>query len=139
MGASYLKASNTGTGDQFGRSLSQSNDSYTLAVGAFAESGSSTGINGADNDNALYAGAVYLFNKSGTSTWSQSAYVKAPTTGPSDYFGGFVALSGDGNTLAVGASGEDSNSTLICASGDVACAAAQADNSLSAAGALYLY
>jgi hypothetical protein len=42
-----------------------------------------------------------------------------------------VALSGDGNTLAVGANGEDSNATGI--GGD------QVDNSAPFAGAVYLY
>jgi hypothetical protein len=136
---SYLKASNTDAGDQFGYSLAQSSDSFTLAVGAHGEAGSSPGIDGADNNNTLYSGAVYLFTKSDTTTWNQSAYVKAPSPDFVDRFGRSVALNGDGSTLAVGAAVEQSSSTLICASGDAACAAAQADNSVGGAGALYLY
>lgn len=136
---SYLKASNTGAGDYFGWSLAQSSDSFTLAVGAWGEDGSSPGIGGADNDNTPFSGAVYLFTKSGTTTWNHSAYVKAPNLEFRDVFGRSVALNGDGSTLAVGAVAEKSNSTLICATGDAACAAAQADNSAGGAGALYLY
>src|SRR5580700_6852067 len=35
------------------------------------------------------------------------AYIKASNTGKDDQFGGAVAMSGDGNTLAVGAVNED--------------------------------
>ena len=57
--------------------------------------------------------------------------MKASNTGAGDLFGWSVALSGDGGTLAVGASVEDSAATGI--QGD------QANNSASAAGAVYLY
>ena len=40
----YIKASNTGSGDQFGYSLPLSGD--TLAVGAYQEDSSATGIDG---------------------------------------------------------------------------------------------
>jgi hypothetical protein len=40
-------------------------------------------------------------------------YVKASNTGGGDLFGGSVAVSGDGNTLTVGAYSEDSNATGI--------------------------
>jgi hypothetical protein len=62
--------------------------------------------------------------------WSQRAYVKAPNTYEIDHFLP-AALSGDGNTLAVGAAGEDSSATGIGGN--------QADNSASYAGAVYLY
>lgn len=45
--------------------------------------------------------------------WAQQAYAKASNTGSEDRFGTAFALSGDGNTLAVGASGEDSGATCI--------------------------
>ena len=48
-----------------------------------------------------------------------------------ELFGGAVALSADGNTLAVGARGEDSNATGV--NGD------QNDNSAQASGAVYVY
>ena len=97
----YLKASNTGTSDEFGYSVSLFGD--TLAVGAYWEDSSATGVNGSQSDNSVrQSGAVYVFTRSGT-TWSQQAYLKASNTGFGDNFGYSVSLSGD--TLAVGARG----------------------------------
>ena len=123
----YVKASNTGASDWFGASVALSGD--TLAVGAFGEGSAATGVNGNQADNsALGSGAVYLFTRTG-GAWSQQAYLKASNTGANDFFGASVALSGD--TLAVGAFGEDSAATGI--NGD------QASNSASASGAVYLF
>jgi hypothetical protein len=59
---SYLKASNTGASDSFGKALALSSDGSTLAVGAPREASSATGINGNQSDNsALASGAVYVF------------------------------------------------------------------------------
>lgn len=98
----YLKASNTGRDDVFGTSVGISGD--TVIVGAFDESSSSTGVNSTPNENAERAGAAYVFTRSGT-VWSQQAYLKASNTGREDYFGISVAVSG--NTVVVGAHGED--------------------------------
>ena len=100
----FIKASNTGIGDFFGSSVSLSDDGNTLAVGAPHEDSNATGVNGDQTDNSVaFAGAVYAFTRSG-STWSQQAYIKASNTArASDHFGNAVSLSGDGNTLAVGA------------------------------------
>ncbi len=57
------------------------------------------------------SGAVYVFTRDGAGVWSQQAYIKASNTDVGDRFGWSVALSGD--TLAVGASGEDSAATGI--------------------------
>ena len=99
----YVKASNTEANDDFGYSVSLSSDGNTLAVGAQRESSNATGIGGDEDDNsAPFAGAVYVFSRSGT-TWTQQAYVKASNTEKIDHFGASVSLSSDGNTLAVGA------------------------------------
>ena len=75
----------------------------TLAIGATGEASASTAINGDQSNNAAGgAGAVYIFTGNGA-TWTQSAYIKAPNAEPIDSFGAAVALSADGNTLAVGA------------------------------------
>lgn len=104
----YVKASNTGKNDWFGDSVALSADGDTLAVGAASEDSSATGVNGDQTDNsATWAGAVYVFTRSG-GTWSQQAYLKAFNTGPADNFGRSVALTSDGNMLAVGAMSEDS-------------------------------
>ncbi|HSK03882.1 MAG TPA: hypothetical protein VK932_21665, partial [Kofleriaceae bacterium] len=109
----YLKASNTGAGDDFGFSVALSADGSTLAVGARLEDSAATGIDGNQADNtALSSGAVYVFTRSGA-TWSQQAYVKPSNAGTSDQFGYSIALSADGSTLAVGARLEDSAATGI--------------------------
>jgi cysteine-rich repeat protein len=109
----YVKASNTGMSDFFGWSVALSADGSTLAVGAHYEDSAATGINGDQaDDSAPYAGAVYMFARSGT-TWSQEAYVKASNTSGADSFGWSVALSADGSTLAVGAIDEASAATGI--------------------------
>ncbi|MFV8754561.1 integrin [Nannocystaceae bacterium ST9] len=127
----YVKASNAGAGDDFGRNLSLSDDGNTLAVGAAGEDSSAKGINGNQASNAAStSGAVYVFTRSGA-VWSQQAYVKASNTNSSDQFGMGLALSGDGNTLAVGANGERSNATGIGGN--------QLDNSLLSAGAVYVF
>jgi hypothetical protein len=125
----YVKASNTGAGDQFGSSVALSGDGNTLAVGAAMEDSSSTGINSTPNELTSNAGAVYVYSR-GAGSWSQEAYVKASNTGDSVGFGNPVALSGDGNTLAVGAAFESSSSTGINST---------PDESAMAAGAAYVY
>ncbi len=103
----YVKASNT-DGDAFGSSIALNGDGNTLAVGAPFESSALTGVipgnvNEATAGNgAPFSGAVYMYLRS-AGTWSQQAYVKASNTAQGDNFGTSVAVSGDGNTLAVGA------------------------------------
>jgi hypothetical protein len=127
----YLKASNTDAMDQFGVSVALSADGNTLAVGAYGEASSASGLVGGDptNNATAFAGAAYVFKRAGTA-WTQQAYVKASNTS-NDLFGLRLALSGDGNTLAVGAGGEASNATGVNGN--------QSDNSVSQAGAVYLY
>lgn len=109
----YFKASNTGDDDQFGWSVALSGDGNTLAVGAMNESSSATGIDGGQgNDSAEGAGAVYVFVRADNG-WSQQAYIKTSNTGKADEFGWSVALSRDGNTLAVGAIQESSSAAGI--------------------------
>jgi hypothetical protein len=105
----YLKASNTRAEALFGRSVAVSGD--MIVVGAPGEDSNATGVNGNQMDHsAEYAGATYVFVRSGP-TWSQQAYLKASNTGANDAFGGSVSVSGD--TIVVGASGEDSNATGV--------------------------
>ena len=89
-----------------------------------------TGINGNQkDDSASNAGAIYVFTRSG-GKWAQQAYVKASNTAAYDSFGFTLSLSGDGNTLAVGATREDSAAHGINGSG--------ADNSAEDSGAVYV-
>ncbi len=128
----YIKASNSGGDDQFGASVDLSNDGNTLLVGARFEDSDATGINGDEtNNDSRASGAAYIFVRNSGGTWSQQAYAKASNTGSDDDFGEAVAISGDGNTLIVGASGEDSTATGI--NGD------QLDNSTANSGAAYVF
>ena len=105
----YIKASNTGTEDLFGFATALSADGNTLVVGVSDEDSSATGINGNQLDNsATDAGAVYVYVRNANGVWFQQAYLKASNTGAGDWFGRSVAISADGLTLAVGATGEDS-------------------------------
>ena len=127
---SYLKASNAEEGS-FGCALALSADGSVLAVGAPGESSNATGINGNQwNNSATQSGAVYVFKRN-HGVWSQEAYVKASNTGAHDLFGGAVALSADGERLAVGARLEDSSATGIGGN--------QADNAAVDSGAVYLF
>lgn len=127
----YLKASNAESGDYFGDVVAISGDGRTLAVGARGEDGSAAGINGDPTDNSNnWAGAVYLFRFDGAS-WYQQAYVKASNPDVGDGFGEAIALSADGNTMAVGAMAESSGAISI--DGD------QADNTAIQSGAVYLF
>jgi hypothetical protein len=127
----YVKASNTGAGDQFGFSSALSDDGSTLVVGATGEASATTGIDGNQADNsAPNAGTVYVFKRSGTA-WSQHAYIKASNTSASDLFGWTAALSADGSFLAVGAL--DEHSAALGIGGN------QADHSASNAGAVYVF
>lgn len=107
----YVKASNTGDNyANFGAALSISGDGSTLAIGATGDKSNATGINGDQSDSSIaYAGAVYVFTRSGAN-WSQQAYIKASGVEVNDRFGASVSLSEDGSTLAVGAT-EDSQPT----------------------------
>jgi len=131
----YLKASNTGAGDQFGNPVSISGD--TVAVGAGGEDSNATGVNGNQSDNSFTdAGAAYVFVRNGTN-WSQQAYVKASNTGLPSVLGGRLAndsfgpLQVSGDTLVVGAIWEDSNATGV--NGD------QNNNNASDSGAAYVF
>jgi hypothetical protein len=107
----------------------------TIVVGAFAEGGNATGVNGDESSNSSYgSGAAYVFARYGT-YWYQEAYLKASNTEqtrcclPADIFGYSVAISG--NTILIGASGEDSGAADV--NGD------QNDNSISSSGAAYVF
>jgi hypothetical protein len=136
----YVKASNPQAGAEFGHVVTLSADGNTMAVSAYFEASAAKGINGNQNDDSIpQAGAVYVFTRRGTA-WSQQAYIKASNTGEAgtdgnfgdgDQFGFSVALSDDGNTLAVGANAEDSSAKGI--NGD------QSDNSMQSAGAAYIF
>ncbi len=137
----FLKASNPGAMDHFGcggvqqghtgRGTALSGDGTTLAVGAPHEASGARGVGGSQQDNSVFeAGAVYVYTRSG-SGWTQQAYLKASNPHMSAGFGHYVALSDDGNTLAVSAYWESSKAKGI--NGD------QQDESIPQAGAVYVF
>ena len=66
------------------------------------------------------------------STWAQQAYIKAPNAEAGDRFGSSVSI--QGNTIVVGAPGEDSNQTTI-----INGTAASGNNSAADSGAAYVF
>src|SRR5207244_2470123 len=111
--AAYLKASNPmedanfGNGgtltNHAGNSAAISDDGNTIAIGAPHESSAAKGVNGNPAGKGIYSsGAVYVYARR-NNNWSQQAFIKAASPGDGANFGSTVALSEDGNTLAVAA------------------------------------
>ena len=129
----YIKASNTDSNDRFGGTVSLSSDGNTLVAGAKNEDNLIAGVNngGQSSNSATNVGAVYVF-RFNNGVWTQQAYIKASNPGDNDMFGGSTSLSADGNTLAVGATGEGNQSTGINNVG-------QSNNDAAGSGAVYLF
>ena len=110
----YLKAGNSGSGDQFGRQVALSGD--LAVVSAVFEDSASVGVDGDPLDNsASNSGAAYVFARSGA-RWTQEAYLKASDVDPMDEFGFSVAI--DEETVLVGAWNEDGGATGVNGSVD---------------------
>ncbi|MBS0466522.1 MAG: integrin [Proteobacteria bacterium] len=109
----YFKASNASS--MFGSSVALSADGGTMAVGAEDERVFVADSNGNPTTaTSSNSGAVYVFVRAADNRWSQQARLNAGYTGAAVQrniarFGSSLALSSDGNTLAVGAPGESSN------------------------------
>ncbi len=96
----YLKAGNAGAGDNFGDQVAISGD--TVVVGARFEDGSSTTVDGPDDNGSSNSGAAYVFVRNGLSAdWSQQAYLKGSSLTSGDNFGSDVGI--DGDTIVVAA------------------------------------
>ncbi|MFV2057109.1 MAG: hypothetical protein ACC707_11620, partial [Thiohalomonadales bacterium] len=145
----YIKATNAKQGDSFGGSVSLSSDGDTLAVGASQEDSAAQGVNGEQIDDCIAptptncapeSGTVYVYSRSAFGVWNNSpVYIKASNTNTSDYFGGSISLSGDGNTLAVGASSEDSAAQGINGEQIDDCYTYRPTNCALNSGAVYIY
>lgn len=77
--------------DYFGQALAASSDGSTVVVGSRF-----------DSDAGTYSGSVYVFTRVGNA-YTQQAKLTALDAGHSDYFGTSVSVSGDGNTVLIGA------------------------------------
>jgi hypothetical protein len=127
----YIKSSNPHPNDLFGIRLTISTNGNVLAATSMLQGGGGRGLNANQQDfSAEESGAAYVFTRTGT-TWTQRAYLKAPNSDAYDEFGSGVALSGDGNTLAIAAWGEDG--------GSAGTGGNMNDNSVRASGAVYVY
>ena len=102
----------TGSQPDFGISVSLSGDGNTAAVGADADAGNT--------------GAAFLFSRSGT-TWS-AVQPKIGEPGPNEVFGKGVALSSDGQTMAVGAPNDSTGigATFVFSPPDPVCSSVAA-------------
>ncbi len=107
----YLKSLNTVPHDRFGEDIAIDGD--TLVVGSPSDSGT---------------GVAYVFRWDGTG-WEPEAQLRATNADVGDSFGVSVAI--DGDVVVVGANGESSGATGV--NGD------SVDNSVSAAGAAYVF
>lgn len=97
--------------DRFGSQVTISSNGSTIAVGAPFDDGDASSTVENPNTNALLSGAVHIFATTDRVQWLRQAYLKAPNAGSEDVFGFAVALSADGNALAIGAPGEDGDAT----------------------------
>jgi hypothetical protein len=120
----YIKPFNNLAGNVFGVAVAISGD--TLAVGAVHESSASASM--PNDTTASHAGAVYVFQRAGSS-WTPQAYLKAAVPRPNAEFGTSLALKAD--TLVVGATGDSSAARTI--NGD------QSDTGALDSGAAYVF
>jgi hypothetical protein len=133
----YLKASNAENGDSLGYAIAISQDGNTIAGGAADEDCMTPGVFPpapvvCDMDQPMdnSSGAVYVFVRTGTA-WAEQAFIKSSNPGKEDWFGSRLTLSGDGNTLAVGAQVENGGSKGVNGN--------QKDQSAEDAGAVYFF
>ena len=105
MQESRMQGSNAERGDSLGCSLAISGDGNTIVSGAFDEDSILAGVIAPDagaNDEPsdTSTGIAYVFVRKDRK-WSQEAAVKAFNTRLNDQFGWALAMSRDGNTMAI--------------------------------------
>ena len=93
-----LTAKDAKSGDTFGVSVAI--DGNTIVVGA----------TGCDVNNQTDAGAAYVFSRAGI-TWNQTGKLTSESSLKDNNFGSSVGI--DGNTIVVGADGEDIGGILV--------------------------
>lgn len=103
--------------DWFGRSVALDGRGELLFVGVRADSRNGAGVFGHPNEvdpeqDAAKVGAVYVYQRSASSQeWSITAYLKSSVpqadSRVEDEFGETIAISEDGNTVAVGVTRDD--------------------------------
>ena len=116
----YIKPEVIIAGAEFGAALSFNFSGNTLAIGA---PNNNIGDSGIFNDDELPdmsttvdgSGAVYVIVRTGTAVWDLQAVIKSPAIAfaEGDKFGSTVALSDEGNTLAIAAPYETGTSSGV--------------------------
>ena len=102
---SLLRASNAGSRDEFGFSVSI--DASRAVVGARFED--------SPNDTITLSGAAYIFERQSDGTWPETGLLRASNAGRGDHFGQSVAI--EGNRTIVGANSEDGPNNSAVGSG----------------------
>lgn len=111
-----LDASDADKEDRFGAAVALSADGSTVAISGRSAS--------------LGKEAAYVFKRTGAA-FAQEAIIAGQNTEKSDLFGAALAISADGNTLAVGAPNEASNANNVNGDG--------ANNGANGSGAAYVF
>jgi len=81
-------ASDIGTGDGFGNSVSIS-ENYAVVGSSF------DGENAQREDTISYAGSAYIFKRNGSENWDEVQKIVSSDRDTSDFFGSAVGISGD--------------------------------------------
>jgi len=117
----------------FGEEVAISGD--TIVIGTEYDDNCDAASNDGTNAACYSSGAAFVFTRAtdgGTPTWSQEAFLKPAGLRSYDYFGSSIAL--DGDTLVVGAAGDDS-----CNAGVDAAQAVDGDTLCNSSGAAYIF
>lgn len=98
-----------GSGGPGSDSLAISANGAVIAVGAsFDDSDATDAVGNPANRGAPQSGAIHVFALE-NGAWQRRAFLKARTAAAQDFFGRYVALSGDGRLVAGGARGLAAN------------------------------
>jgi len=137
FGLAFVTAKYPRNNARFGSSLSLNADGTILAAGSPGDAAAASGVDGPENAPLTLqdAGAVDVLVREPGADWSTATkhYVKPIVADAGDLFGSAVSLSDDGNTMVVGANGEDSNGTNIDGGN------APSNDSVVDSGAAYLF
>ena len=145
----YVKAPAPGRWvERFGAAVALSADGGTLAAGAPRDDSAAAGAYHPSDagfaaaladEGARSSGGAYVYRRSASGRWALEAYVKAPVPRWPAQFGGAVALSADGRTLAAGARGDSSAAAGVLHPGDEGFAEAPAGEGARESGGAYVY
>jgi hypothetical protein len=139
-GSAAVLATVTADSDEFswfGSLVELSDDGSTLLVASPYDDSGTLGAGTTRDESQPDSGAAYVFTGIG-GNWTQRSYLKASNTQSFEEFGWAIAISGDGTTVAIGASEEGSAATGLNGNQLDDCNGA-ATNCALGSGAVYLY